>query len=61
MLKGTCKVVESKNICNYFPLIEVFMQNLFIKEKEIKQMPLLTSKGANEQTTKHIQNYLQST
>jgi hypothetical protein len=30
------------------------MQYWFIKEEEIKQMPLSTSKGANKQTTKHI-------
>ncbi len=54
MLKGTCKVVKNKNMWNYAPLIEVFMQYWFIKEEEIKQMPLSTSKGANKQTTKHI-------
>jgi hypothetical protein len=37
------------------------MQDWFLKEKEIKQMPLSTSKGVNEQTTKHIQKHLQST
>lgn len=61
MLKGTCKVVKNKNTCNYAPLIEVFMQDWFIKEEEIKWMPLSTSKGANEQTTKHIIKHFQST
>lgn len=61
MLKGTCKVVENKNICNYAPLIEVFMQDWFLEEEEIKQVPLSTSNGANEWTTKHIQKHFQNT
>jgi len=39
MLKGTSKVVESKNICNFAPLIEVFMQDWFEKEEGTEHVP----------------------
>jgi len=52
MLKGTNKVVESKDICNHVPLIEVFMQNWFMKEETTKQVPPSSSKGASGCTKK---------
>jgi hypothetical protein len=47
MLKGTNKVVENKIIWNHVPLIEVFMQNWFMKEKTTKQVHPSSSKGAS--------------
>jgi hypothetical protein len=33
MLKGIDKVMESKDICNFIPLIKVFMQEWFLEEE----------------------------
>jgi len=56
MLKGTNKVVESKVICNHVPLIEIFMQNWFMKEETTKQVPPSSSKGANGCIEKKFNN-----
>jgi hypothetical protein len=56
MLKGTNEVVENKVICNHVPLIEVFMQNWFMKEKTTKQLPPSSSKDASGCTKKKFDN-----
>ncbi len=60
MLKGTSKVVESKNICNFAPLIEVFMQDWFEKEEGTEHVPPSTFKGVGgcmvEQIRQHLHN-----
>jgi len=38
-------VVENKNICNCTPLIEVFIQDWFLKEETPKQIPPSSFKG----------------
>jgi hypothetical protein len=59
MLKETSKVVENKDICNSTPLIEIFMQDWFSKEKTLELVPPSSSKGASGHKAEHSATFMQ--
>jgi hypothetical protein len=59
MLKGTNRVVENKDICNSTPLIEIFMQDWFSKEKTLELVLPSSSKGASGCKAEHSATFTQ--